>query len=175
MKKLLLSVAALFAINAQATDLSFNNFGLVYSQADFSCSTNCDGFGLQGSVEFSPMFSAGLDYTNYSGDFDVSYLTLGIRSEFSETAAVYGQLGLARASAGRAGSLNRSVAGVGLRGMLGERIEGDVLVRKVFLKGVDASVKLTGTYFFTDTVGGQLFVEGGGSDFGGGLGLRVNF
>jgi hypothetical protein len=48
-------------------------------------------------------------------------------------------------------------------------------VRKVFVSGSDPSIKLTGTYFFTDAVGAFLNIEASNGDSGGGVGVRLNF
>jgi hypothetical protein len=174
MKKIVLAAIAAIAFNASAAELSFNNLGLTYQQLDSDCSSDCDGFGINGSVEFSDMFNAGIDYANYEGDVSLTYLHLGIRHEMSENAAVFGQVGAARIDA-FSDNDTKAFAGVGVRGMIAEQFEGEALVRKVFVSGVDPSLKLTGTYFFTETVGGQLFAETSDGDTGYGLGLRVNF
>jgi hypothetical protein len=182
MKKTFLAViASAFALNASAAELSFNNLGIGYNQIDFSCSSNCDGFNLLGSVEINEMFSASIDYTGISdsgADLDVTYLGLGLRNEYRDNAAVFGQFGLARVSAsfnGDSGSINKAFAGVGVRGMMTESIEGEAIVRKVFVNGLDPTLKLTGTYFFTDTVGASVNIETSNGDTGGGIGLRLNF
>ena len=182
MKKILLAVlASAIASTASAAELSFNNLEVGYSQLEFSCSSDCDGFNLIGSVEINDMFSASVDYTGVSGngaDADLTYLALGIRNEFSDNAAVFGQAGAARIGIDTPfgnESETKGFAGVGVRGMFNERFEGEALVRKVFASDVDASLKLTGTYFFTDTVGASLNVETSNGDTGGGVGLRVNF
>jgi hypothetical protein len=179
MKKLALAlIASAFAVNATAAELSFNNLGLTYQQADFDCSSDCDGFGIKGSVEFNEMFFGEVDYFNVDNDVSLTYLGLGLRHNISDTAAIYGLLGAARIEVDSFffdDSETKAFAGVGIRGMMTENFEGEALVRKVFIGGLDPAVKLSGTYFFTETVGGQLFVEGSDGDFGGGIGLRVNF
>lgn len=181
MKKILLSVlASAMAFNASAAELSFNNLEVGYTQLDFSCSTKCDGFNLIGSVEINEMFSASVDYTGISGngaDADLTYLALGIRNEFNENAAVFGQVGVGRLSFDSnfgSDSETKAFVGVGIRGMLAESFEGEVLVRKVFVSDSDPSLKLTGTYYFTDTIGASFNVEAS-DDSGGGVGLRLNF
>ncbi len=182
MKKILFAVlASTFAFGASAAELSFNNFGVGYARADFGCGSDCDGFNLLGSVEINDMFSANVDYTNidtFGGSVDVTYLGLGLRNEYSDSAAFFGQLGAARVSADTnfgSGSTTKGFAGVGLRSMFSERFEGEALVRKVFASNLDASLKLTGTYFFTDAVGASLNIETSDGDTGGGVGLRMNF
>ena len=182
MKKILLAVlASAFAFGASAAELSFNNVGIGYSRADFSCNTDCDGFNLLGSVEINDMFSVNVDYTNidfFGANADVTYLGLGLRNEFSENAAFFGQAGAARVSVDTSlgnGSATKGFAGVGIRGMFSEQFEGEALVRKVFANGVDPSLKLTGTYFFTDTVGASINLETSNGESGGGIGLRINF
>jgi len=182
MKKILLAVlASAFAFGASAAELSFNNLEVGYSQLDFSCSSNCDGLNLIGSVEINEMFSASVDYTGVSGngaDADLTYLALGIRNEFSENAAVFGQVGVGRISVDSGfdnDSETKAFVGVGVRGMMTESFEGEALVRKVFASGSDPALKLTGTYFFTDTFGASVNVEASNGDSGGGVGLRLNF
>lgn len=187
MKKILLAVVATsvfatsFVSSASAAELSFNNLEVGYSQLDFSCSTDCDGLNLIGSVEINEMFSASIDYTGISGngaDADLTYLALGIRNEFSDSAAVFGQVGVGRVSFDSnfdSDSETKAFVGVGLRGMMTENFEGEALVRKVFVSGADPSIKLTGTYYFTDTIGASLNVEASNGDSGGGVGLRLNF
>lgn len=183
MKKIFLTVlASALAFGANAAELSFNNASIGYSQADFSCSSDCDGLNLLGSIEINDIFSANLDYTNIDAaggsSVDFTYLGLGVRSEFSDNAAFFGQVGAARVGIDTPvgdDSETKGFAGVGVRGMFSERFEGEALVRKVFASNVDASLKLTGTYFFTDTVGASLNVETSNGDTGGGIGLRVNF
>jgi hypothetical protein len=180
MRKMLLALlASVFAANLSAAELSFNNLGLTYHQLDFDCDTNCDGFGVQGSVQFNDMFMAGIDHSNFEGDVDLTYLTLGLKHNFSDAGAVYGQVGAARVGvdAGSFGSASetKGVVGVGIRGIAGESFETDFLIRKVFASGSDPTARLTGTYFFSDTVGASVFVDGGDGYFGGGLGLRLNY
>ncbi len=182
MKKILLAVlASAFAFGASAAELSFNNFGVGYTRLDTSCSTDCDGFNLLGSVEINNMFSVNVDYTNIDflgANADATYLGLGLRNEFSENAAFFGQAGAARVRVDTNfghGSSTKGFAGVGIRGMLTPQFEGEALVRKVFANSSDASLKLTGTYFFTDTVGASLNVETSSGDTGYGAGLRMNF
>jgi hypothetical protein len=180
MKKTLLATAALmFAANLSATDLSFNNLSLSYKQADFDCNSKCDGLNLIGSLEFSPNFAGSLDYANYSGDLSLTYLSFDARHQFNETSAIYGQAGAARAkydfSRFDYGTSTKGFLGVGVRSMLAPQFEGDLLVRKVFASGSDVSFKATGTYFFTDTVGASLILDGADGQFGGGIGLRLNF
>ena len=183
MKKILLAVlASAFAFGASAAELSFNNFGIGYTQADFSCSSDCDGFNLLGSLEINDLFSVNADYTNINASggssVDFTYLGLGVRSEFSDNAAFFGQVGAARIGIDTPfgdDSETKGFAGVGIRGMFSEQFEGEALVRKVFASDFDASLKLTGTYFFTDTVGASLNVETNDGDTGGGVGLRMNF
>ena len=182
MKKILLAVlASTLAFSASATELSFNNLQVGYSLFDFDCNTNCDGFNLGGSLEINEMFSTAVDYTRFGGNsnnLDFTYLSLGIRNEFSESSAVFGQVGAARVSADSnfgGGSETKAFVGVGVRGMMTERFEGEALVRKVFIGGFDPSLKLTGTYYFTDTVGASVNVEASDGYSGGGVGLRMNF
>jgi hypothetical protein len=125
MKKILVAVlASAFACAASAAELSFNNLSVGYTQLDFSCSTDCDGYNLIGSVEINEMFSASLDYTGISGggaDADLTYLGLGIRNEFSESAAVFGQVGIGRLSVDSrffSDSETKAFVGVGVRGMM---------------------------------------------------------
>ena len=182
MKKILLAVlASAFAFGASAAELSFNNLEVGYSQLDFSCGSDCDGLNLIGSVEINDMFSVNVDYTNIDflgADADVTYLGLGLRNEFSENAAIFGQAGVGRVSFDSnfgSDSETKAFVGAGVRGMMTERFEGEALVRKVFVNGSDPALKLTGTYFFTDTFGASVNVEASDGDSGGGLGLRLNF
>ena len=183
MKKSLLAVmASVLAFSASAADLSFNNVGIGYRQADFSCGSDCDGLNLLGSIEINDIFSVNVDYTNIDvsggSSIDFTFLGLGVRHELSENAAFFGQAGAARIGIDtRFGddSETKGFVGVGLRGMLSEQFEGEALVRKVFASNSDASLKLTGTYFFTDVVGASLSVEASDGDTGGGVGLRMNF
>ncbi len=183
MKKIFFAaLATALAFSANAAELSFNNAAIGYTHADFSCGSDCDGFNLLGSVEINDIFSANLDYTNINASggssVDLTYLGLGVRSEFSDTAAVFGQLGVARLGVDTNfgdDSETKGFVGVGVRSMLTEQFEGEALVRKVFASNVDASLKLTGTYFFTDTVGASINVETSDGDTGGGVGLRLNF
>jgi hypothetical protein len=183
MKKTLLATAALFlATGLSATELSFNNLSMSYKQADFDCNANCDGFNLIGGLEFSPNFGASVDYLDYAGNLSLPYLTylsFDARHNISDTAAVYGQAGAARVnfSSGPFNSQSdtKGFLGVGIRSMLALQFEGDLLVRKVFASGSDVSVKATGTYFFTDSVGASLILDGADGQFGGGVGLRLNF
>ena len=176
MKKLVLAcAAALLAANVSAAELSFNNLSINYQQIDFDCDTDCDGVGVAGSLEFNETFMGSVDYQNVEGDLDVTFVSLGARHKFSDTAAVYGQLGAANINVDGFGSETEAFVGVGLRGMLGTQFEGDLLLRKVAVSGSDVDAKLTGTYFFTDTIGASLFLEGSDDVFGGGVGLRFNF
>ena len=178
MKKMILAAAAaLFSLSATAAELSFNNFEVRYSQLDFSCGSDCDGFGLKGSVEFNELFHGELDYSRYSGGGDsasLAYLGFGARHQFNDQAAVYGLLGAVRADVGDFDK-TYGFAGVGVRGMLTENFEGEALLRKVLKGGFDPSLKLSGTYFFTETVGAQLAIETSDGDTGGDIGLRINF
>ncbi len=182
MKKIFLAVlASTLTFSATAAELTFNNLEVGYTQLDFSCDKSCDGFNLIGSVEINEMFSASVDYTGISGngaDADLTYLALGIRNEFSENAAVFGQAGVARLSFDSqfgSDSETKAFIGAGIRGMLTESFEGEALVRKVFVSGSDPSLKLTGTYYFTDTLGASFNLEASDGDSGGGVGLRLNF
>lgn len=176
MKKIVLAfAAALFAVNVSAAELSFNNLGLNYQQIDFDCDTNCDGFGVSGSLEFNETFMGSVDYQNFESDVDLTYVSLGARHKFSDNAAIYGQIGAANLDVDGLGSETEGFVGVGVRGMLSTQFEGDFLLRKIAASGSDVGAKLTGTYFFTDTVGASLFLEGSDDVFGGGVGVRFNF
>lgn len=176
MKKIVLAcAAALLAANVSAAELSFNNLGINYQQLDFDCDTDCDGFGVSGSLEFNETFMGSVDYQDFESDVSVTYVGLGARHKFSDNAAIYGQLGAANLDVDGFGSETEGFVGLGVRGMVASQFEADLLLRKVTVSGSDVSAKLTGTYFFTDTVGASLFFEGADDVFGAGVGVRFNF
>jgi hypothetical protein len=175
MKKLILAAVAMAALNASAAELSFNNLGLRYQQLDFDCDTNCDGFGIAGTVEFNELLIGELDYQDYNGDVSLAYVGLGLRRGISDTTAVYGTVGAVRLDSDFGDNVTEGYLSLGMRGMITESFEGDASVRYIFEDDSDPSVKLAGTYFFTETVGGQVFLEASDGIFGGGLGLRLNF
>jgi hypothetical protein len=106
-------------------------------------------------------------------------LSFDARHQFNDTSAIYGQAGVARLKLDLdflgSDSETKGFLGVGVRSMLAPQFEGDLLVRKVFASGSDISVKATGTYFFTETVGASLILDGADGQFGGGVGIRLNF
>ncbi len=172
MKKLILAALTLASVHAVAADLSFNNLGLRYQYLDFNCDSSCDAGGVAGSLEFNERFFGELDYQKYSGA-DLTYVGLGLRHAISDQTAFYGTVGAVRLDIGE--SLTEGYVSFGVRSMMTENFEGDAAIRYIVESESDPSVRLTGTYFFTDSVGGQAFLEGSDGLFGGGLGLRINF
>jgi hypothetical protein len=175
MKKFLLAiVSATFALNAAAAELSFNNLGLGYQQLDFDCDTNCDGFRLNGSLDFNETFGGAVDFTNYEGDVNLTFVTLRAKHMLSDAAAIYGEAGVVNFDTDF-GDETEAAVGVGVRGMATESLELDFNIRHIFADNSDQIARLTGTYFFTDTVGGSINLDGADGVFGGGFGVRVNF
>lgn len=172
MKNVLLAALAAVSMNSAAADLSFNNLSLGYTQLDTSCSSDCDGFNLRGSLAFGENFFGDVDYSNYEGEVDLTYVGLGYRHHYSTNAAFIGLLGAANVD-GDFGSETKAYLGIGVRGMMTPNLEGEAILRKV--GSFDASARLSGTYFFTETVGGYLSVEADSDVTGLGAGVRFNF
>jgi hypothetical protein len=178
MKALILAAATLFSLSASAAELSFNTLEGSYNQFDLDCSSNCDGFSLEGSVGFNETFygTAGLDTGEFSGaDVTALFLTGGARHMISDSSAVYGELGFVRVDSDDFDAETDAVAVVGIRGMFNPSFEGEAELSRIFQSGADVELGLKGTFFFTDTVGGFLGVSASDGDTGASVGLRLNF
>lgn len=161
-----------------ATELSFNNLTLGYEQLDFDCSSDCDGFGASASAELSDLFYVSAAAARYEDSLNAYSAALGLRTGGSRH-AWYGEVGLARATLstpfGRVRSGNELYVAGGIRGMVTPNLELDAGLAYVNADDADPTFGVTGTWFFTDTVGVSLGLSGGNDLFGGGVGLRVNF
>lgn len=176
---LLATVSALAAAgSAAAAELTFNNISVGYSQVDFDCDTNCDGFGLGVSGELNETFfiGGGIGRFSFFGeDVSVYNLDLGARMLLSDTTALYGTVGAAKASTDFGSSDTELALGVGVRALLAPSFELDGSIGYVNVDGADPTFNLTGTWFFTETVGVSLGLDASDDIFGGSVGLRVNF
>lgn len=168
----------LLSSSVTAAELSFNNFTAGYEQLDFDCSSDCDGFGVGVSAELSDLFFITGSAARYEDSLNAYSATLGVRTSGTQY-AWYGELGLAKATIstpfGRVSSDSELVVAGGIRGLVTPNLELDAGISYVNADDADPSVGVTGTWFFTDTVGVSLGLSGGNDLFGGGLGLRVNF
>lgn len=175
MKNILIAALGLSLFGtAHAADLTFNNLAVGYNQLDFDCSSNCDGVFVAGSAEINPLIFVAASYADF-GPASSSSASVGFRSSSSAVVSIYGQIGIGYVDAGRFGSDTNAFGAVGVRGMLTPSFELDGSVAYVNVDGADPSANLTGTFFFTDTVGLGLSLGAGDGFFGGGANLRVNF
>lgn len=180
MKPSILTALALTVLSgsAAAADLSFNNLTAGYEQLDFDCSSDCDGFGVGVSAELSDLFFISGSAARYEDSLNAYSATLGIRTGGTQY-AWYGELGLAKATIstpfGRVSSDSELLVAGGIRGLVTPNLELDAGIAYVNADDADPTVGVTGTWYFTDTVGVSLGLSGGNDLFGGGLGLRVNF
>ena len=186
MKALILAAASLFSLSASAAELSFSTLEGSYIQADLDCSTDCDGFGIEGSISFDETFYGTAGFQNIfqnidvnfgSGDADFStlFLTGGARHMISESSAIYGELGFVRFDGDFSDEETDAVAIAGIRGMFNPSFEGEAEISRIFQSGADVELSLKGTFFFTDTVGGFAGVSASDGDTGAKVGLRLNF
>jgi hypothetical protein len=181
MKKIALAALAAFSFQTNAAELSFTTFEASYEQAEFDCSSNCDGFALSGNLAFSNVFYGTAEFSSIDdlGD-DISVLGVGIgaRHYLSDTSAIYGEFGAVRIDVDtRFGDGNRTegFVGAGVRGMVAEQVELDFNLNKILQSGIDVSAEFKSTYFFNEQVGGFLAINAGDGFTGAGLGVRINF
>ncbi len=170
MKKILIA-GVLLALGsaASAAELSFNNVEIGYGYADFDCDTNCDYVGLGAGFEVGEHFIVGVGGAISDGNDSVGG-SFGGRWNVAETTALYATVGATHSDFGTDGTV-----GVGVKSMLSDSFELDFGVSHIFVPGGATGADVTGTYFFNDTTGVSVSLNGGEGAFGGGLGLRFNF
>jgi hypothetical protein len=144
-----------FAADDGGTGISYNYLEASYIKADIDgISNNPDGFGLNASVAFTPMFHGYVDYTN----IDTSGITvqnveigLGLNHSISPMVDLVGRLGFERAKVESLGHDSGFGAQAGILARPAAGFEVDALLHYVDFGGRDGdntSVKLAGRYFF---------------------------
>ena len=193
-KKILGLSLIVFAAPALAGDLNYNFVQLGYQKVDldddfFDSSIDGDGYGISGSFEVgeSWFITAGYSKLEFDTDFgfnvDLDQLGIGVgwHTDMSENADFFATLSYVQAEASASGFESEDEDGfgmtVGIRGMLGEKVELEGSIGYVDLgdAGDGTSFGVSGLYNFTETFALGLFVETDDDVTGYGIGARFYF
>ena len=165
-KKLLaLAIAGIFSSSVSATNVSYDNFTLGWSQASIDAGVadiDADGFTAGVSFSFDDNWYGKVDTTRTSGDdfgadydFDLSTINIGYRTEVSSNTDFIAELGYAKAEFDVSGLASEDDSGynvvLGFRGMPADNIELGANVQHIDLDGSSTFFNLEGRYFFTDS------------------------
>ena len=147
------AVAQDSAVDAGAISYSYLEANYISADIDGLPGSDPDGFGINGSLSFTPMLHGYIDYNNldYSG-FTVQTweVGVGLNHSLSSMVDLVGRLGYARAKIESLGSDDGLGVQAGLRGRPSGNFEVEGLVHYVDLDdgGDNTSLKAAARYFF---------------------------
>lgn len=181
----------LFAMPVFAADISYNYVEAGYQKIDIDddlsggFDTDGDGFGIAGSFELNENWFMNASYSDASFDFgiDLTQLSIGggYHAPLTDSSDFFATLSWVRAevSADGFGSADEDgyAAEIGVRGMIGERVELNGSIGYVDLgDGGDGTSFGAGVlYNFTDTVAAGFSLDLDEDVTAYGIGLRMYF
>ena len=156
-----------FAENGNGGAMSYDYLEGQYISADYDDlpGSNPDGFGLAGSIGFSPMLHGYVDYDRLSTHgitIQGVELGLGLNYSVSSNVDLIGRVGFARAKVENFGSDNGFGVQAGVRARVVDNVELESLVHYTDFGGSggdNTSVKLAGRYFFSPQFSAGIGVE----------------
>lgn len=146
-----------FAANmGEGNGLSYDYLEANYDTADYDglSGSNPDGFGLKGSIGFTPMVHGYVDYdrlTTHGFTIQGVEIGAGLNHSLTSNLDLIGRLGYARAKVEGFGSDDGFGAQAGIRARFATDFEAEALVHYTDFDdaGDNTSLKLAGRWFFT--------------------------